>query len=165
MLSGIVTGAPIWVWPLLVLLVVLGWRASRRREVPVAVIFALPLMGLLSLRAVHGLEAGALAWGLFIAAYGAGGWSGAVVQRGWIIAKGNGRVTLKGEWLTMVQVVTIFAMNFAAEATRAIAPDIEAGPVFPAVFAAVAGAVAGLFAGRAVAVLLAPSDRSVSVPT
>ena len=54
----VMTGAPLWVWPLLVVLVMGGARARRNRWVPVGMVYALPLLGVLGPRTVLSLPAG-----------------------------------------------------------------------------------------------------------
>tara|TARA_B110000977_G_C11051607_1_gene482558 strand:- start:1765 stop:2037 length:273 start_codon:yes stop_codon:yes gene_type:complete len=71
-MSEILTGTPLWVWPLFILLVVLGLRARHERMVPIVMFYALPLLGLSALNAVAGLSAGAVIWVVFVLAYGAG---------------------------------------------------------------------------------------------
>lgn len=52
MISGILTGTPVWVWPLFAGLVFVGLRATRTRFVPVWLVYVLPLLGVLSMRAL-----------------------------------------------------------------------------------------------------------------
>lgn len=56
-MSAIFAAAPVWVWPLLALLLTLGLNAMRSRSTPALPFYALPLLGLLSLRSVLSLEA------------------------------------------------------------------------------------------------------------
>ena len=72
-MSQLFTGAPVWVWPLLVGLIVVGVRAMRDREAPLWLIYTLPLMGVLSLNAVRGLPVGGSIWLVFVAAWIGGG--------------------------------------------------------------------------------------------
>ena len=80
-MSELITQTPIWVWPLFILLVVLGLRARRERLVPLAMFYALPLLGFSALNAVIGLAAGPSIWVIFAVAYGAGIYGGYLVQR------------------------------------------------------------------------------------
>lgn len=156
LINGILTGAPIWVWPLFVLLLWVGLRASRARETPVLPMVLLPLMGLLSLNAVNGLSPEPVVWVGFAAAWLAGSVFGMRYQPARILARAPRRVTLHGEWLTLTVIMVIFWMNFVGGIFAAVAPDVYASTGFHLVFAVIAGLASGSFAGRAVAIVRAP---------
>lgn len=148
----VMTGAPLWVWPLLVVLVFVGVRARRERSVPAGMIYALPLLGGMTLRTVLALPAGGWIWGIFALAYAAGAYGGYVLQRAWILGNDGGRVRLGGEALTLTAVMVIFWASFAGGVLRAVAPGAYGSAVFMAVFAALLAACGGSFAGRALRV-------------
>lgn len=160
MLSAIISGTPIWVWPLLLLLILIGFRARRSRTAPVALFYLLPLMGILSVRSVSALPAAQTVWIFFGITYFIGGYGGFIFQRKRIISKFQGRVTLKGEWLTLTVLMIIFWMRFAGGMIEAIGPETYASFSFHIVFASLAGLVAGTFIGRAICLLRAPSAPS-----
>ena len=56
-MSALFTSAPLWVWPLLAMLLALGLNAMRTRTTPAWPLYGLPLLGVLSLRSVSALEA------------------------------------------------------------------------------------------------------------
>jgi|AntRauMFilla1563_2_1112583.scaffolds.fasta_scaffold19861_2 hypothetical protein len=68
-MTAFLTGAPLWVWPLLVVLVAVGLRSLRARTVPVALVYGLPALGVMALRTVAGLPAQGWIWGVFALAY------------------------------------------------------------------------------------------------
>lgn len=156
-LLAIFTNAPIWVWPLLGVLLTVGFIASRERTTLIAPLYALPLLGILSGNAVNALPAHSFVWVLFAAAYGIGVWRGYRFQDGIILFKSKTHVKLKGEWLTMTVVMVIFWMNFVSGAARAIAPSLFHAPMFHIVFATIAGLLAGVFLGRALRLLKTPN--------
>lgn len=156
MISGIVSGAPIWVWPLLVLLLVLGARAMRPRLAPTMMIYMLPLLGGLSVNAVNNLPAVGYVWGVFVAGYLGGALAGYWVQRDWILGKSGSRVSLAGEGLTMTVLMAIFWMNFFGGVFRSVSPDTYESGSFHMTFALIAGLAAGSFMGRAFRVYQAP---------
>ncbi|HHB80351.1 MAG TPA: hypothetical protein ENK83_01195 [Aliiroseovarius sp.] len=156
MFLRILTGVPYWVWPLFVLLLALGLIAIRDRTRSAIPLYFLCLLGLLSLRSVYRLSPDMFIWGVFGLTYVAGAWLGARFQKRIIIAKVGQRITVKGEWLTLVVVMTVFWMSFASGVLRAVAPQMVASPVFQAVFATLAGLSAGSFIGRAVRTYLTP---------
>ena len=129
-MSGIITGAPIWVWPLLALLVFIGLRARRTRKAPVGLVYALPLLGALALRSTAALPADGWIWLVFAAAYVSGGWGGYLLQQGWLLGREGRMVRLAGENLTLAVMMLVFWANFAGGFLRAVAPGIYGAPVF-----------------------------------
>nr|ABY79049.1 hypothetical protein [endosymbiont of Ridgeia piscesae] len=157
MLTAILTGAPIWVWPLLVLMITLGLIASKGRSRSYIPIYFFWLLGFLSLNAVNGLTPAPVIWGIFGVAYLLGAAFGYRFQGRIIISKSGGRITLKGEWLSMNVLMTIFWMNFVGGVVQAISPEAYASTGFHALFAVVAGLASGTFIGRALRVFITPS--------
>ncbi len=152
MISGILHGAPIWVWPVLMSLVFMGWRATRERMKPVWPIYVMPFAGVLSINAVHGLGVGGLSWMVFVMAYLVGTRWGKRFQKGIILERSDGQVRLAGEWVTLTVLMVIFWMNFAGGVAHAISPETYHATWFHVVFAAVAATAAGSFFGRALQV-------------
>lgn len=161
MFSAIVSSAPIWVWPLLVLLIILGLRSSRTRTVPTVFSYLLPLMSILSLRSVSALPVAQTIWIFFGAAWLTGSYGGYVFQRKRLISKSPRRVTLKGEWLTMFVLMLIFWMQFGSGVVKAISPETYASGNFHIMFASITGLVAGTFIGRALCLIIAPNTEPV----
>lgn len=157
MVVQFLNGAPVWIWPLLILLIVLGFRASRTRTAPIFLFFLLPLLGVLSVRSVNALPAAQTVWVFFGIAYLVGAYGGYIFQGKRIISKSQGHVTLQGEWLTMAVLMLIFWMRFASGAIKAVSPETYASANFHMVFSIIAGLVAGTFIGRAVRLIMAPS--------
>ncbi|MDQ2095739.1 DUF6622 family protein [Rhodalgimonas zhirmunskyi] len=156
MIGQIITQTPIWVWALLAGLVWLGAKALGKREVSSIVIYLMPLLGLLSVRALVALGVGPLVWGIFALAWLVGLWVGRRVEPRWILGKSGARVWKAGEGLTMAQVLVLFSLNYIRSVMLAVAPGVAAGFAFGAGFAVLAGVTAGLFAGRSLAVYLHP---------
>lgn len=158
MLLSILNGAPIWVWPLLALLVFFGLKATRNRVTPTLPIYLLPLLALLPLNAVNSLQGAGFLWAVFGLAYVIGGLLGFAFQRRIISQKSAGRVTLRGEWVTFAVVMAVFWMNFVGGVVGAISPDTYASNGFHIMFATIAGLAAGSFIGRALRVFLTTSS-------
>ncbi|MBL1437008.1 MAG: hypothetical protein COB08_012540 [Rhodobacteraceae bacterium] len=157
MLSGILTGAPLWVWPLLAGLILLGLKASKDRRALCLPSYFHPLLGLLSVSAVHGLGVGGLVWLGFAVAYLVGAVLGHRFQGQKIVGKSAKHVSLKGEWLTMAVLMVIFWMNFVGGVVEATLPLAFASLWFKAGFALLAGLAAGSWAGRALRVFATPA--------
>ncbi|KQN19491.1 hypothetical protein ASE86_13600 [Sphingomonas sp. Leaf33] len=124
--SSIVTGAPPWVYALLVGLVILGVRRLRTREVPVAVAL-LPsiafliwsLVGVAMFARYAGIVPAGGAW-LLGAAIGAA--SAVLLPEPAGERLAGGRVRLPGSAVPLVLYLGVFVVRFACGAWAAIAP-------------------------------------------
>ena len=156
-MSAFVTDAPLWVWPLLAVLIALGLRAARPRETSLLPYLFLPFIGAITLNTLAHLPAPALVWSAWIGAYVLGTAGGYALQRRWLIARAGWRVRLRGEWLTLVVVLVIFCANFSAGMMRAVAPDALGSSTFLTVFPAIVGLCAGSFLGRSLRLFRTPA--------
>lgn len=153
-MTTILSAIPFWVYPLLLGLIVLGARANRDRSSSVLLIYALPLLGLLSLNRALGL--GDLATTALAMSWVIGGAIGYALQPRWTIARNARRVQLRGEKLTMVTVLILFSANFGAGMTLGMAPDMAQSALFGEIYGLISGGLAGTLAGRALSVGLTP---------
>jgi len=152
-LKGVLANAPIWIWPLFILLLVIGLMATRDRRSPVAPFYALPFLGILALGATRELGSPQLAGICF------GG--GAIlcglityrVQGSWIVARDRRFIHLRGEWLTLITLMVIFFSRFLVGMLEAVNPALLNLPVMVAALAFVFGAASGSFLGRSVRIL------------
>lgn len=145
----ILANIPLWVFPLFLLLLVVGLRAMQRRRVPVALIYLIPLLGLLGIRAIAALPADAWIWAVF-AVFGIFGVrTGMALQKRWLIARIGNRVELEGEPLTLVLMMSVFAGNFVVGMVSEVAPDVLTMALFQFGFTALLSTVSGVFCGRA----------------
>jgi hypothetical protein len=158
---NIITNAPLWVWPLLALLISIGFIATRERTTLIAPLYGLPFLGILSFNAVNALSVSATVWVLFFCTYAIGVWRGFIFQESIILFKSRKHVTLSGEWLTMIVVMTIFWMNFVGGVMQVVAPNVYASTSFHVIFASIAGITAGVFLGRALRLMTSPSEASI----
>lgn len=153
----ILTAAPLWVWPLFALLLVVGLQSRRARTLPMAVVFLLPAIGLVTLPTLVALPHAGAALAVHGLGYAVGAAAGYRLQVRWVLAKGDGRVRLAGENLTLAGMMTLFSAKFAHGAMVAMAPAAVSGITYVAAFAAVTGVAAGLFGGRALRTIMAPA--------
>lgn len=153
MLFQIIINVPIWVWPLFVGLLALGFLASRSRKAPVFVFWALPILAVMAVNSMIALKASILAWLVFTIFYLVGGLYGYSFQKDIVLERSSTHVHLKGEWLTMLCIMVIFWMNFARGMTTALQPELMANSIVIAVIAVVMGSVSGVFLGRSVQTL------------
>jgi len=156
MVNEIISGTPPWVVPLLLGLILLGSRAARERSVPLWLIYALPLLGLMSLNRALGLPLAEFALAAHLLAYLAGCLLGYAVQPMWIVARDPKKVRLRGEWVTMITILGLFSLNFTAGMMQGLDPSMTEAMIPTLVFGAAAGLLSGSLVGRAICVALWP---------
>lgn len=151
----ILSNVPPWVWPLFVLLLAVGLRATKTRRAPLALILALPLLGVLSLRALAALPDPTTVWSLWPLGLLIGSLLGYRMQTRWLISRQGAWVHLRGEWLTLIVTMVIFWSNFATGMARVLAPALIGSLPFQAALALLLGMCTGIFLGRAARTLWA----------
>lgn len=154
-LEGVLGGAPIWVWPLLVLLLLIGFRASKPRQTSVIIFYFLPFFGMITLRNVTTLPMQEFAWAGFAGGYVAGVAYAYVRQGKWLLSKQGRTVFLAGEWFTMVSLMVMFWMNFAGGMMKALSPQTYESMAFIVLFTLLIGGASGSFLGRGIRVIAA----------
>lgn len=152
MFSELFTSAPIWVWPLLIVLIYFGLRARHDRWVPVYVIYAMPMLGVLSIGSTLALPDQMVVWTCFVMAYAIGATLGIKLQQNWSLARDGKRIKVAGEWVTMCTILIIFVASFANGFLLAVMPDIMVLPPVYLGITAIKAIVSGVFIGRAYAV-------------
>jgi len=168
MLQQIVSHTPVYVWGILGFLVYRGMIASRDRSLAVREVFILPvvmlLLGLQSTANGFGLElpTGA-AWLAGLAAGIACMWRRA--GNGMALDRPAGTVQLRGSWLPMVLMMTIFVGKFAVALALASLPALRSNLAFALPVCAAFGALSGAFMARplriAAALRAAPATAAV----
>ncbi|GLQ33893.1 hypothetical protein GCM10007939_01760 [Amylibacter marinus] len=151
--TGILNGAPLWVWPLLVGLIALGLITARTRWTSLVPFYFLPLLALISLQGILALDPQILVWPIYGIGYSIGAYWVYRRQAGLILERAEGRVRLQGEWLPMISLMVIFWANFANGTISAISPSAAQGVPFVVVFVAIVSLVSGSFLGRSVRIL------------
>jgi hypothetical protein len=152
-MSDIVTKAPIWVWPLLLVLIALGFMQSRNRTVPPQPIIVistamlcLSAYGVIS--SFQGSVLALLAWAkllmitlLICPKMG--------YPQGWQFDANTGRMQVPGSWLPMALFLGIFLTKFAVGAALAMRPALAQQLYFALPISALYGLLSGIFAARA----------------
>lgn len=164
-LTGIVTGAPLWVWPLLLLLIVLGLLCSRDRKLSILPYFLMPLIALANVPTLMLQERAELAlaaWGLACLCGIVGGFK---LQGRWIIERNGLRAEVAGEWLSLIVMMVLFWGNFANAIFVAVAPELTAGLAYQILFLTLLGLASGSFLGRPLRILTWQSQPPMQSPS
>ena len=144
---------PPFVFPLFAILLIIGIKSTRTRQVPVYVFYLLPFLGILAIRATASLHVDAVSWGLFGIAYVVAVFAGRALQNRFILGTEGGKLKrtlkLRGEYATLAMLMGIFALNFVKGAATGMAPELATSGTFVDAFALFGGAFSGLFLGRA----------------
>lgn len=150
---GIWQNAPVWVWPLFVVLVVIGILATRNRQSSIVPYFFYPLFGLSAANAINGLVHMPANWLTFSVGFLIGALLAFRWQDGLILEKTGMKMRLRGDRVTLVVLMAIFVSNFVNGVVVATAPDLRNAFWFTLALAAVIGACSGSFTGRALRVV------------
>lgn len=149
MAQQVLTHTPYWVWGILVLLVGLGLRMMKPRQVSARQLAMLPLVmtvySLVSLYASFGAQPILLpAWGSGVAmALGLGYWL--INPRGVQYDSTTQMFTLPGSVLPMLLMLAIFAVKFVTGFAAAQVPMLLADPQFVGMMSLVSGLLSGGF--------------------
>ena len=142
-ITAIPSRAPLWVWPLLAWMIWDGMRAMRDRIVGIWFFWMLPFFALIALRGRVESPAPELDLPIYFTAYLAGAAFGHWYQGRVIVERTAKQVTVRGEPLTLIMLMTIFWMNFARGVIEAISPDLTQNPAMIALLAVISGAASG----------------------
>tara|TARA_R110000737_G_scaffold12119_4_gene28051 strand:- start:340 stop:861 length:522 start_codon:yes stop_codon:yes gene_type:complete len=152
---AILQHTPLWVWPLLIYLVVMGLRAAQDRSVALMRPLILPavfLMISLSSGAMLTHPVTALFW--LVGLVCGGGIGVPVARRTDLRVLPDGRLQLPGEWLTLCLTLTIFTARFASGAIGSMAPAAMASVAVGGTLSLIVGICSGLFLGRGIGLVL-----------
>lgn len=151
-LGQVLSGAPLWVFGLIAVLIVLGVRRLRTREVPIAVAlipfiaFATwSIIGAVTLATLAGSTTAALAW---VAGAIVGGASAFVLPEPRAHLLPGRRVRQPASWLPLTLYMTVFVARFACGALAAILPQqaVTATAIAVAISAVMTARLAGTVA-------------------
>ena len=149
--ADIAARTPLWVWPLLAALLFMGWLQSRDRIVAKARLLIPPMVfagiGAVSL-ALNGPSL--VAATALILALITGGLLGKMLgRRNRAIILSDGKVQVRGEWVSMGLILVIFASRFVAGAAQGIDPSLAGTATIAVPMAILSGFTVGLTGMRA----------------
>jgi hypothetical protein len=145
----IVANTPLWVWPLMLFVMWLGWWGLQPRILPPSRLAILPMVGVgTSLASI----AQSLQPGLAVA-----GWAVALIAAlplGYLIGSrravslaDNGRIAIAGGWFALCFGVSIFAVRYALGVLFGVMPALRADPFWIVLSGGVGGVVTGIGLG------------------
>lgn len=146
----IVVNTPLWVWPLMLFVLWLGWRGLQQRILPPARLAILPLVGLgTSLAGI----AQSLQPGLALA-----GWTAALLMAlplGWAVGAyravrlrpEDGRLEVGGGWFALGFGVSIFVVRYTLGVLSGVMPGLRAEPLWIVLSGGIGGIVTGIGLG------------------
>jgi hypothetical protein len=144
----VIVHTPIWVWGLYAVLLFLGLQRTRDSVVPLWRMLILPVVvTLLAISNVIG--AGLEAVSATLAGLAAGAAAGWPLERpGSVRRMPGGRLWLRGEWLSLVQIVLVLIARYATNAVGAMNPVLNANPVWHFGMLFACSVLSGIFLGR-----------------
>ena len=145
----IVLRTPLWVWPLLVLMLWLGWSGRRARTLHPARLAILPLVGLGTSFAgiVQSAAPSLAAIGWLVGLLAALPIGHAIGRRRAVRRLEGGRMEIAGGWFMLGFAVSIFAARYALGVLFGIAPALKAMPLWIVLSGGVGGVIAGIGLG------------------
>ena len=145
----IVANTPLWVWPLMALVVWLGVLGLRPRVLPLWRLAVLPAVGLiLSFLGIGQATQPALALVAWLVALGIALPLGVLLgHRRTVRRLDDGRLEIAGGWFMLIFGISIFAVRYTLGVVFGMAPALRADPSWIAVAGGVGGFVAGIGLG------------------
>ncbi len=145
----IVTNTPLWVWPLMMLVVWLGMLGLRSRTLPLWRLAILPVVGLvLSFVGIGQAVNPALALVAWLVALAVALPLGDLLGRRRTVHRlDDGRLEIAGGWFMLVFGISIFAVRYALGVVFGMAPALRGDPAWIALAGGVGGFVAGIGLG------------------
>jgi len=151
LIIGILTHTPLYVWAIFALVAFLGYQRTKDRTVQLWRLLLLPLI-MVVLSASGMVGAGASVLPAILAGVAVGGVSGWLLERkGATRRLPGGRVWLRGEWWSFVQVLLIFVVHYSLAVVTAVNPVFAADPTVHLVTMFVSSLLSAMISGRLLA--------------
>lgn len=151
LIIGILTHTPLYVWAIFALVIFLGFQRTRDRTVQLWRLLLLPLV-MIALTVSGMVGAGLSVLPAILAGIAVGGVSGWLLERDGATRRlPDGRLWLRGEWWSLVQVVLIFVVKYSLAVTGAMAPALVADPAVHLVAVFASSLLSAMIAGRTLA--------------
>ena len=153
MIVEILKRTPLWVFPLFVLLLALGYAQSRTRHVTAARLailpIALPGLSLYGVWSVFGADATAVACWSAALLVAAASVRAVGIPKGVTYSPDAGVFVVPGSWWPLVLIMVIFFTRYAVAVALARSASLHQLAAFAVLVAAAYGLPSGYFVGRA----------------
>lgn len=156
-MSATTAAIPVWVYAVFALLVLLGYRQSRDRDVSPMLMIGLAVA--MAAWSAFGVVSGLGASALVLLAWAKGMTLSATVGRRWLAPRditfdsNTGRVSVPGSWIPLALMMTIFVTKFGLGVAAGIGAPMTAAHGLAPLVALVLGLASGGFTARAIAVM------------
>jgi hypothetical protein len=161
----IIIHTPLWVWPLLAVVLALGWYGRRERIVPPARLAILPLVALgtsvATLVQSTRPELAAAGWLVALLAFLPLGY--AIGRRRAARWLDDGRLHIAGGWFMLGFGLSIFIVRYALGVLFGVLPALKVEPVWIGLSGGVGGVIAGIGVGWLAGLLLRARRASLAV--
>ncbi len=158
-LTKLLTEPPVWIWPLLALLIFVAIQSTKHRRIPTVLIYILPFLGFTNIPILLNLQEQPMVWAVFCGAVAIGSIIGFAIQKIWIITKEKHHITLAGEWVTMLSVMVLFWANYVGGTIQSQNPNFYANVSFIATFVTIIAGFSGWFLGCALRVAITKKNQ------
>jgi hypothetical protein len=160
----IIANTPLWVWPLMAVVVWLGVLSLRARIIPAWRLAILPLVSLaLSLAGIaQSIQPSLAAAGWAVAVLAALPLGVALGRRRAVQRLADGRLEIAGGWFMLVFGLSIFAARYALGVLFGVAPALKVDPLWIGLAGAVGGIVTGIGLGWLAGVILRARRAAVA---
>jgi hypothetical protein len=155
---NILIGAPVWAWPLFFVLVALGLRSTRPRELSRSAVFVWP--AILTVLSIYSVATSYGARPLALGGWLAGMASGIIVggmtpigRRNARFDKMSGKFYVSGSWTPLVLLMAVFWSRFAIGVARARVPQAVDTSLFQIGTSLALGLCSGLFTARTISLM------------
>ncbi len=150
-LLAILTHTPIWVWALFALVFFLGYQRTKDRTVPLWRMLTLPIV-MLVLSVSGWVTSGLSVLPAILVGFVVGGVIGWLMERDGATRRlPDGRVLLRGEWWSLLQVVAIVLFKYVTTVMAVMNPALGGDPVWHMGTAFVAAVLSAMLLGRVAA--------------
>jgi hypothetical protein len=147
-LVAIILHTPTWVWVLYAALLFVGFQRTRDSILPLWRLSILPVaVTILTITTAIGSGAGVVPVLLLALALGApAGWR--LEPRGGAHRLPGGRVALRGEWWTLVQIVVVLSFRYVINVAAHLDPSLGANSTWQTATLFASTALSAIFLGR-----------------
>jgi hypothetical protein len=147
-IAVVATHTPVWVWALYSLLLFLGWQRTRDSSVSLIRVLILPLV-VAGLAISSLIGAGLIGLPVMLLGLVVGGTAGWQLEReGATKRLADGKIWLRGEWLTFIQIVVVLVFRYAINVIPFLAPALDANTTWHMSTLFVSATLSALFLGR-----------------